>query len=55
MQSISLINGIITEISIGQLSIQDYIEVQLGDGQVVIITASVSGRLKIGLKIEDEK
>lgn len=51
MQENSLINGIITAASIEQAKIQDYIEVKLEDGQVLIITASVSGRLKIGLKI----
>lgn len=51
MQEKSLINGIITAASIEQAGIQDYIEVELEEGQVLIITASVSGRLKIGLKI----
>lgn len=53
MQGISLINGIIIATSIEQVRIQDYMEVKLEDGQVVIITASVSGRLKIGFKIEE--
>ena len=53
MQEKFLINGIITATSIEQVRMQDYIEVKLEDGQVVIITASVSGRLKIGLKIEE--
>ena len=54
MQGKSLINGIIIATSIEQVRMQDYIEVKLEDGQEVIITASVSGQLKIGLKIEED-
>lgn len=51
MEGKVLLNGIIIASSIEKVRMQDYIEVKLEDGQVVIITASVSGRLKIGLKI----
>lgn len=50
MQQNSLLNGIIIETSIQEAGIQDHIEVKLEDGKVVIITASASGQLKIGLK-----
>lgn len=53
MDAVSLINGVIIEDSIEQAKKQDYIEVKLEDEQVVIITASISGRLKIGLKIDE--
>ena len=52
MEHISLINGIVIGASIEQFKEQDYIEVKLENGQVVIITASVSGRLRIGLKMK---
>jgi hypothetical protein len=52
MREIVLINGIITNSSIGQNKEQDYIEIKLQDGQYIIITGAVNGSLKIGIKIE---
>ena len=52
MEDISLVNGIVISISIDQFKEQDYIEVKLESGQVVIITATVNGRLRIGLKMD---
>lgn len=54
MNEISLINGIVIFDSINQETCQDYIEVKLESGQTVIITASVSGSLKIGLNIDEK-
>lgn len=52
MDKNSLINGVVIDISIGQFTQQDYIEIELEDGQIIIITASSGGCLKIGLKLE---
>lgn len=52
MNGISLINGIVIATSVGQIKVQDYIEIKLESGRVVIVTASTNGRLKIGLKVD---
>lgn len=54
MDKISLTNGIVISDSINQEACQDYIEVKLEGGQRVIVTASVSGCLKIGLNIDEK-
>lgn len=54
VSDISLINGKIVAASMEQVKMQDYLEVKLDDGQVVIITASVNGCLKIGIKTEEK-
>lgn len=48
-----LLDGIVKGASIRQPKSQDYIEIELKDGQVVVMTASIDGRLKIGIKIEN--
>lgn len=52
MEEISLISGVIILESISKMESQDYIEIMLQDGQVIILTASNNGRLKIGRKYE---
>ena len=50
MNDISLINGRIVAESINKIQSQDYIEIELADKRVVIITATANGCLKRGLK-----
>lgn len=48
MDKLSLTNGLIIEASINNKEGQDYLEIQLKNGEIIIVTASVGGRLKIG-------
>lgn len=54
MDRISLENGVIILDSINKEGVQDYIEVKLKDGNIVLITASCNGCLKIGLKLDSK-
>lgn len=35
--------------------LQEYMEMQLQDGRIVLVTATPSSKLKIGLKIDEQK
>lgn len=48
MDKIILKNGKIINAEIGEMKIQDYIEIRLKTGETVIVTATSGGKLKIG-------
>ena len=48
----SLLEGRIIKISLEHSNIQDYIEVMLSDGNIVVVTASINGKLMIWTKID---
>lgn len=52
MNEISLVNGVVIAESIGQVENQDYIEIQLQNGLVIMITGSAGGNLKLGIKLD---
>lgn len=53
MEGKSLDGGIIVSTSINNPKTQDYIEVKLPNREMVIITASANGKIRIGRKLDE--
>ena len=54
MKMDAIVNGVIISGSINRAESQDYIEIKLDNGGIVILTSSAGGNLKLGKKIDDD-